>query len=182
MGQYYRVIIEETNNNERTILNRDVNGKYTMAKLIEHSWWENPFVNTVCSMLYKTPQKIAWVGDYADDFELYDEVWGDDEDNSVGVQEKQISLNGKYLCNHTSRQYVDCNEYFTVSQSDEGEYGIWCLHPLPLLTCVGNGKGGGDYWSEVGADLVGVWCWDIISVEDEIPTGFTKIDCCFREN
>ena len=177
MGQYYRVIMEKEEN-KRTILNRNVNGEYTFAKLTEHSWWENPFVNTVCSLLYKKPCKIAWVGDYADDFEFYKEVW---DTKGKGVSENQTKLDGKYLCNHTLKQFVDCDEYFLRSKTDEDEYGVWCLHPLPLLTCVGNGQGGGDYYSKIGMELVGTWCWNSISVEDEVPEGFTKVDCCFKE-
>ena len=176
MGQYYRVIIEKEG--KRTVFNRNVDGEYTLAKLTEHSWWENPFVNTICSMLYKTPCKIAWVGDYANDFELYEEVW---QTEGEDVSENQTKLDHKYLCNHTQKMYVDCDEYFSKSKVDEGEYGIWCLHPLSLLTCVGNGQGGGDYRSEIGQDLVGIWCWDVISVENEIPEGYEKLDCCFKE-
>jgi hypothetical protein len=39
----------------------------------------------------------------------------------------------------------------------------WRIHPLPLLTCEGNGRGGGDYRGE--SDLVGRWSRDLISVE-----------------
>ena len=37
MGQHYNVVIK----NKNTIIayNREVDGKYTMAKLTEHSWW-----------------------------------------------------------------------------------------------------------------------------------------------
>lgn len=52
--------------------NIQVNGEYTLAKLMEHSWWFNEFVSTITRMLYHNPMRIAWVGDYADDPDDYD--------------------------------------------------------------------------------------------------------------
>lgn len=175
MGQYYRVITEDSviNNHKRTVYNRDVDGEYTMAKLMEHSWWENPFVNTICTEIYQSPKKVAWVGDYANEFELFDEVW---DSEGVGVKENQTKLNGKYLCNHTLGEYVDCNDYYAHALRDG-----WCVHPLPILTCIGNGGGGGDYYSKADRDLVGRWNWHIVSVENSAPDGYEKLECCFVE-
>ena len=176
MGQYYTPMIEDKNG-ERTIFSRQIAGSndYNSAKLTEHSWWENPFVNTVCTMIYKTPHKVAWVGDYADEFELYKEAM--DSDKEVDVVENQTELDGKYLVNHTKKEYINCDNYKTKAITEDG----WCIHPLPLLTCVGNGKGGGDYFSAVGAESVGSWCWDIVSVEDKIPDGYEELDSYFKE-
>lgn len=55
MGQYYMVLLEK--DGERKILDRSVDGEYTAAKLMEHSWWKNPFVGTVCKMLLNNPTK-----------------------------------------------------------------------------------------------------------------------------
>ena len=81
MGQYYTPMIEDKNG-ERTIFSRQIAGSndYNSAKLTEHSWWENPFVNTICTMIYKTPHKVAWVGDYAYEFELYEEAMDSDKE------------------------------------------------------------------------------------------------------
>lgn len=51
MGQYYNVVIK----NKNTIItyNKKVDGKYTMPKLTEHSWWYNPFVSSIAKLLYK---------------------------------------------------------------------------------------------------------------------------------
>lgn len=51
MGQYYNVVIK----NKDTIItyNKKVDGKYTMPKLTEHSWWYNPFVSSITKLLYK---------------------------------------------------------------------------------------------------------------------------------
>lgn len=174
MGQYYNVAV--ISKDRKLFLNRDVNGEYTMAKLMEHSWWKNPFVNTVNSFIYKTPSQVAWVGDYAETSEYYEDLWGENE-KTQGVTENQLSLDGKYLCNHDTKEYVDCDDYYKKSVDDYG----WCIHPLPLLTCIGNKSGGGDYYSSVGEEYVGSWYNNVISIEDDIPEGYEKLDLRFAE-
>ena len=174
MGQYYTPIIEDRNS-KRTTFSRQLVGsrQFIGNKLMEHSWWENQFVNTICTTIYNKPHKVAWVGDYADEFELYEEAM--EKNKRVDVVENQTKLDGKYLINHTKKEYIDSDSYKAKATTTTG----WCIHPLPLLTCVGNGMGGGDYFSEIGADKVGSWCWDYISVEDTIPDGYKKLDCYF---
>jgi hypothetical protein len=63
----------------------------------------------------------------------------------------------------------------------------WCIHPLPLLTCIGNGYGGGDYMRPTPSsdyDMVGAWAWDEISIEDDSPLlddGYAEIFPIFKE-
>jgi hypothetical protein len=76
----------------------------------------------------------------------------------------------KYLINHTKKEFVDKSK---VPSNSEG----WTIHPLPLLTCEGNGRGGGDFRGEE-KDLVGRWSRDEIevsSVKGDIPKGFTEV-------
>ena len=40
MGQYYRPVIE-TDENELKAIDNYVNGNYQLAKLMEHSWYDN---------------------------------------------------------------------------------------------------------------------------------------------
>ena len=51
MGQYYRAMVK-LQNGRTLVYNRNVmrNDKpeYTVAKLTEHAWWLNEFVNGVC--------------------------------------------------------------------------------------------------------------------------------------
>ena len=53
------------------------------------------------------------------------------------------------------------------------------IHPLPLLTCEGNGRGGGDFSGE--NEFVGSWARDVVSIEFDAPEGFTEIFPNFRE-
>jgi hypothetical protein len=78
-------------------------------------------------------------------------------------------LNVKYLINHDKKQFVDKSK--TPKDADG-----WQIHPLPLLTCEGNGRGGGDFRGE--SDLIGMWARNRISVatkKSDIPKGFEEL-------
>lgn len=135
-------------------------------------------------MLYKNPTRVAWVGDYADDVEahrikeIYPFVWGENS-TAYGVTKDELLLDGKYLVNHDTKEYLDCDAYYKRSNhSSLGE--DWVAHPIPMLTAVGNGLGGGDYRGINEADI-GAWYLDLISVEDEIPEGYAEVDFTFYE-
>ena len=63
MGQYYYVLAKE-GEQRNEVFNRTLieNGQKnrTMGKLMEHSWFLNPFVNAVCKkyMTLKNPQEL----------------------------------------------------------------------------------------------------------------------------
>ena len=184
MGQYYRPILTNANGYER-VYNRDVDGEYTMAKLMEHSWWYNEFVSTICNKLFKNPMKVVWVGDYADDADVTNGIEKDElvrlqkkawKNKGNGVKKKELFLDNLFLVNHTKKIYLDCNTYKEECVFDGG----WCVHPLPLLTAIGNGLGGGDY-REDDAWQVGQWANDVISVEEVVPEGYEKEEYIFKE-
>ena len=201
MGQYY-IVLEIENNKKLIVYNRNiiVDGKeeYMMAKLTEHSWWLNPFVNAICEKIYNNNHsRIIWMGDYADQFasELEDKhngltkakiksyhkrCWGED-DNTIAIPTTEFTLDDKYLINHTKREYINCSTYYKESEMEDE----WCLHPLPLLTCIGNGLGGGDYRRPTlgsSTELVGMWAWDEISITDEPISDYTEIFPIFKED
>ena len=200
MGQYYRALVKKQNG--RIIAyNRDVirNGKceYMVAKLMEHSWWLNDFVGGVCLDIYNSKEtvRVAWIGDYAHTYlDCYDlskfnglnkrqitrmtnRCWNC---KGIAIPVNNFTLDGLFLINHTKKEYVDCNEYYKDNvMSDE-----WCIHPLPLLTCIGNGLGGGDYTSPTDdstEDYVGAWAWDEISIADKPIEDYSKIFPIFKE-
>ena len=192
-GQYFRPVLSK--NGKVTVFNRDVNNEYTMAKLTEHSWWLNPMVNYVAKQLYCERGRLAWVGDYAEDSELKElgmnrnmkQVW-DSKGVGITIDKNQDNftflLDNKFLVNHDKKLYVDLKEYKKLSDSKNSYCGKgWVLHPLSLLTAIGNGRGGGDYngFNYPCFDLVGTWAWDLISIEDKAPKGYKKLDLCFME-
>ncbi len=182
MRQYYRPVID-SGIESRIVYNRRVDGEYTPAMLMEHSWWYNDFVGTICWILYLVPHRIAWVGDYSNEEqygqlgkELHDIAWAKDEDG-VGVAKDVLLLDGKVILNHTKKMYVCCDEYKQKSVDRDG----WVAHPLPLLTAIGNGSGGGDYRG-VNEEDVGCWCFDEIEVADMVKEGYAKFDIFWKED
>ena len=190
MGQYYFPILGNKDGLNCKVFDRSVDGEYTLAKLLEHSWWQNPFVNSFAKRLYNKKGRVCWVGDYAnydEDFNFaintalhtpnYEEVWGD----TVKLHKSQsidFTLDDKFLVNFDTKQYIDLNEYKAASVDKDG----WSIHPLPLLTAVGNDRGFGDFHeSNIGYESVGIWAWNLISIKDKVPKGFKKISIVFKE-
>ena len=187
MGQYYQVLTEDKDG-KRTVYDRHVDGEYTMAKLMEHSWWDNRFMRAFSATLVDNPRKVAWVGDYAEDEECealgfeYFEVWGgEDQDPAVGIDSTDFTLDRvKYLVNEDKKQYVDLAEYKAECVDD------WenVIHPVPILTCIGNGRGGGDYHPAKGVsdEWVGKWAFNTIMLTNNLPEGYEQIKPVFKED
>lgn len=71
--------------------------------------------------------------------------------------ETEDPTDARYIINETQKEYVDMWDIVSLD--------AWQIHPLPLLTADGNGRGGGDYH---GTDLayVGRWAGDCIRIAD----------------
>ena len=180
MGQYYKVIILAENGTCKKEFIRVFINISGGIKLMEHSYLKNDFVNRIEFLLslegsfYKS--RIVWAGDYADpedesnkdEKNLYNIA--DDESDKEYILKSSTTLNPeyKYIVNHTKKQYI--NKTKLESR----------IHPLPLLTAEGNGRGGGDYR---GTDeiFVGQWSRDIISIEKEVPLDYNEITPNFGE-
>ena len=189
MGQYFMPILGDTHGLNCKVFDRSVDGEYTFAKLMEHSWWQNPFCNSFAERLYKNPSRVCWVGDYSndDDFQfancsafyvpMYGEVWGDSV-KTCGSLNSGFTLDHKFLLNHDTKQFVDLDDYKQKSVDKHG----WIIHPLPLLTAVGNDKGLGDFHKgNIGYENVGCWAWHLLSIDTSPPKSYTKFDLVFIE-
>jgi hypothetical protein len=176
MGQYYYPIILDAVGKIVVWMNAQMynNG----IKLTEHSFLNNSFVNTFEFGL--SPEgiyhksRVVWAGDYADpeagkDTNLYAMC---DEYNLIRPEPKN-TLKYRYIVNHSKKLYVDKTKIPCPS-------GCSTIHPLPLLTVEGNGRGGGDYHTD--STLVGSWARDIISVEMTISDTFQEIVFDLTEN
>ena len=184
MGQYYMVIARDTDGTTM-VYDRSVDGEYTMAKLMEHSRWGNGFCSALSETLVDNPRKIAWVGDYAGTEECeplgfrYEDVWAD-EVQYTGVKSTEFTLDKvKYLVNNDQKTYVDLAKYREGSTEPSG----YVIHPIPLLTCIGNGRGGGDYHpvDDTHAEWVGRWAFCAIYLTNTLPEGYHEITPMFRE-
>lgn len=178
MGQYYRPVL---NDGEKiTIYNRDVDGDYTMAKLTGHSWWEVPLMNAISEKLYQTKCRLIWCGDYAENDEVemtgltIKDIWDCDGEE---ISSSDFLIDNLFLCNHETKEYINLAIYKQQSIDSDG----WVLHPLSLLTAIGNERGCGDYYG-INKDKVGIWAWNLISLEPEPPVGYKEFEIIFKEN
>ena len=202
MGQYYKVALIDSG--IRAIDNP------SGYKLMEHAYFDNELVDSIMyELAFYGPMQVAWVGDYANDLngdiyetkvssdvlqEVYNAVWeyGEDEDAYQKYKERLEHLipewdseeqkrQYRYLVNHTLRVYIDLAECYEMNKQED-KYGEWCIHPLPLLTACGNGRGGGDYYS-CNPDYadVGTWAFDKLEVWTEIPQGYKAVQYHFKE-
>lgn len=153
-------------------------------KLMEHSYIGNEVTSFVMNDLLKWgPAKIIWKGDYSEVEDLSG-IFAEDEIATIMRIEEHTHqympplsthdvvsdiLKDKktevYLVNLTKKIYVDMRPYY-IRYGGQTAYGAGhepIIHPLPLLTAVGNGRGGGDY-SGAEMDVVGLWAGDEIEV------------------
>lgn len=166
MGQYYNAVIEVDGNKE--VYYHQVDGEYMMAKLLEHSYWANPFVLAIASKLWRTKGKLAWVGDYAEESDFnWNEAFEDAHGENVAREDlvyNGFRLEGKCFINHSKKMILDLDKYKELMKGID-----MIISPIPLLTAVGNDKGGGDFHrgSGVGYDLIGTWAWDVVEITDQ---------------
>ena len=200
MGQYYLFVIlsvpqkrklnassdtkVETNDGERVEAWLHAHDFGDGAKLMEHSWSDVALLRTALALLSPDGpyhgRRVAWVGDYADgepgcDSNLFAICREYNSDKRIFPDEaRRMSGEGAshtYLVNHSKKEFVDMK----CLERDQP-------HPLPLLTCEGNGRGGGDYRGPF-LESVGVWARDEISVESEDfdARDFRRISVRFRD-
>lgn len=176
MGQYYNpIFLDNKVEGEREKIKAWMyshsygNG----LKLMEHSWMKNPFVQTFEKQLTRRGEhyksRVVWAGDYADEEPGLVMVDGEEKeinlnamcDESLKIKPQVVKSTASYpyIVNHTKKQFVDKRKVPNVKG--------WQIHPLPLLTCEGNGRGGGDFHGE--SPLIGAWARDVISVEKNNP-------------
>lgn len=158
---------------------------FSGLKLMEHSWLENDFVNGVIEAIWDNPSKVAWVGDYADDpsdfnerytEKVYKAVWCTENDNESPFDEvPTVHMNG-YIVNLDKGLYIDLDKYAQVAGfTPSWDSRTWTINPLPILTSIGNGRGGGDYHG-TNMDMVGTWAMDTITFTEEHPSAFKEVD------
>lgn len=177
MGQYFSPCI--TRENKRLWFGQskkfvDLNKKkdpdaykyYEGVKLMEHSWVGNFLTNAVCANLYNNPGFLMWVGDYADDEGIQPQPG--EETHNYTEKEGKFNVKNKLCVNLSKNQFFIFRElpleetYLTA----DGEKIDFTIFPLSLLTAVGNGNGGGDYYGKADKNLVGSWAGDEIVIRD----------------
>lgn len=190
MGQYYRVYVKTK---EKEIVESPTSYDSGL-KLMEHSWVGNFFVNSIFEFIKDNPSNIAWVGDYASDlredeyvnkdlsFEKQTEIIGktypEKFEYKRNIEKVKKIIKDGYLINHTKKVFLDLEKYIKEND-DKG----WCINPLPLLTAIGNGMGGGDYRG-INFTTVGIWAGDELMYSVSIPkecNEYKEVEYSFKE-
>jgi hypothetical protein len=75
----------------------------------------------------------------------------------------------RYLINTDTKEFVDTKKVpmTDVWEDQKGKEWPVCIHPLPILTCEGNGRGGGDLHKE--DPLIGKWARQRVTVSNLKP-------------
>lgn len=196
MGQYYNILVGDMPISEKTtykVYDRSVDTQYTMAKLTEFSWFGNPFCDALANELLN-PKIVIWCGDYAENSDLekipycqykhitVDKIW--DSANYETIAKKEFDWSNKYILNLSKSEFINVNKYWNNSVITIDEEP-WVLNPIAILTAVGNGRGGGDYFGS-DMDHVGRWAGDVIVISEKYPpellgTTFSELDVTFKE-
>lgn len=170
MGQYYKVV----NIDKKAHFSPHDTGNG--LKLMEWSYVGTYTTNALCQLLYGSwrGDRVYVVGDYAgsDDQQAFSENYVEVLKNLeaefpfmkeegglysyAGTMWAGISPDTKdvpfaFLSNSKEMTYIDLRDLPECDEDPE-----WRVHPLPLLLCMGNGQGGGDYWGFNAKD-VGRW-------------------------
>lgn len=204
MGQYYiPTIMGKRYGVRATFYSHDYDNG---LKLMEHSWIGNNFVGAVLTEIQDHPMRVAWIGDYSDSpypedgenigrepyqrkltkaqfMKIYGQAWG----NVNKKRPEFLVLDDDiqwYLVNHDRKSYIDLNKYIKHNQyKPSWDYSecTWCVHPLPLLTACGNGRGGGDYRDDNDYDKIGTWAFDLIELTNALPEGYAEEMYSFKE-
>lgn len=144
MGQYYKPTFLTPTGDIFSLYSRDF---HNGAKLMEHSYIGNSFVNAALVLLMNTPTSIAWMGDYSDnpydgpyaskvsraEFKrIYSIVWADSDVSDVPPSFFKrcrlhdlcpMSTRKKYLVNHTTRESLHMGDY--IAENKYAEMGGW---------------------------------------------------------
>lgn len=175
MGQYYKPISIDK---KQYVHSHDFNNG---LKLMEHSYVGNTFVCAVEALIAKGGawhgDRIVWAGDYADPDKgrknnLY-HIVGYKDTNKVNPT--PVKKSHRYVINTDTKEFVDTRKVplTEVYVDKKGKAWPFTIHPLPILTCEGNGRGGGDLHKE--DPLVGAWARNRVTVSNTKPKGYKEI-------
>lgn len=172
MGQYY--IIVNVDKKEMLVPWSFSEG----AKLMEWSYNNKPIVLAFLNLIadrWKN-DRVYVVGDYADIddpsepyyktlFHIYNELnttnlykYAENYYVDISADVDTTDRNYHYVYNHELKLFIDLNKGDDIDIFSKQNKKI---APLPILLTMGNGRGGGDYYSRKGngsEKFVGSWC------------------------
>lgn len=121
------------------------------------------------------PLRVWWIGDYADESDIPDDkkkykpiesTWNEGVTLKV-INESFDFSKPCYLVNESTHEYIDLLRLEKINRGSCGG----SIHPLPLLTAVGNDRGGGDYHGNgvTNLNMVGIWAGDLLQIVEQVP-------------
>ena len=185
MGQYYIPVILHKDRSIKTSFYSHAYGNG--LKLMEHSYVDNLFMRAVEAELFECPQPIIWAGDYADLDEDGTNHYhrASEAENKITDMLKELSFfvregiktlvapltplekSAKYIVNEDTHEFVEVGKSPPVRWS--GDDSPLHIHPLSLMTCNSNGRGGGDFMDKDPNGLVGRWAGATIRTTNDHP-------------
>ena len=157
------------------------------AKLMESGWIKNNYVNVIEKLIAVGGkwfgQSLTWGGDYAEEGDVNPETYELDRIEPEVTEYHYF----RFLINETKKSFVDLDKVpitdTWVNPDDATDTYDYRIHPLPLLTCNSNARGGGDYYGDDANGLVGSWAGNVITVSDEQPSNeYTELVFDLVEN
>ena len=105
---------------------------------------------------------MAWAGDYSDEVDGKYNYWDIATINNTDEDVKSLEINEyRYFINKTKKEFVD------IEDCPMKDYII--VHPLPILTCLGNGRSH-DYMPNEGElKIIGSWATDVVVSSNKCP-------------
>lgn len=171
MGQYYLAV----NLSKKEYL--EPHDYDNGAKLMEHSYLGNDFVGAVLKLMKKEwkEDRVVWMGDYFEKDEIPEIPvdWGIIIEKYKKISPKKADVKTGFLNNHDQKLSIDLSK--VKAYEDKEDIG-WELNPLPLLTALGNGRGGGDFNNEEHYlfELIGTWAGDKLSYSSKAEFKTTR--------
>ncbi len=173
MGAYY----ECTLNHKRY----DVHAMNQGAKLMEHSYLENDYVNVMMGALIGNPKEVVWLCDYHEKDDKTSHTWDNTKEIGEYPTKPRVKLD-YFILNHTKKVSINVNHLHDLYT--EHNVSSWHIHPIPIL-CNSDemSQGGGDYHKEDSRRAS--WCGDTLEVQ-LVRNGFedykgVTMDCLFFE-
>jgi hypothetical protein len=156
MGVYHKAVFLDQFSWE-PVLAADPHDFDNGAKITEHAYVGNRYVNAVMAHLQQEAQRVVWASDaegpykYGAEENLYNQASECPTLPNTG----ETPAVGRFLVNHSKKQYVDLEKVVNCNQFGSK------YHPLPNLTK------SNEVWS---GDIIGV-----VFELSEIPNGFKEI-------
>ena len=170
MGAYYEATI-----------NKDRYSTWSIkqgAKLMEHGYVGNDYVENVLSLLEKNPQPLQWLCDYTEDGLTWENTVEHEFTEDLWSYRLQPTY---FILNHTKNLYIDIREFICGHSLRS-----FMIHPLVILcNSEKSAMGGGDYRKDESSR--GSWKGDIIEItycEEKVDAlNFENVtkDCRFYE-